>query len=188
MQKVADTLQLEPEDNDWPAATITDLSDSLKFKSLLLQLESTGSSDMREDNFFEYRDGKLKWLFGLTFLQDVRRKDQNTLEGIVTGQDEILSRGYDFPFTVNLRDNRVIIDTPNIQVIKWVTTTTEPFTAFKVRGKKLSVPYPIKRGTSLTIDTFFRKSGLVRMLLPDSTPVFIWEDELLGKVETNTAG
>ena len=86
MQKVADTLQLEPEDNDWPAATITDLSDSLKFKSLLLQLESTGSSDMREDNFFEYRDGKLKWLFGLTFLQDVRRKDQNTLEGIVTGQ------------------------------------------------------------------------------------------------------
>ena len=187
-KKVADTLQMESDDSNLSRLSIEDMSDSLKFKSLVLKVRTTGDSDMDLDEFFEYKDDSLRSLFSFTYLSEISRKDEYTLAGIINGMDEILYWGYEYPFTINLKNNCVKIDTSDIQVIKHHTTTLEPIRVYRVRGEQLSVPYHIKTGTTITIDTFFRKPGLVRMLLPDSTPVYIWKDDLFQKVETNTAG
>jgi hypothetical protein len=187
-KKVADTLPLSNSDGYFPGVKIEDMSDSLKFKSLVLKLSTSGSSDMPIDDFVEYKDGRLTELFSLIYCWDIRRKDENTLIGIIHGRDDILYWGYDYPVTINLRDNSVTGEMPDTQAIKHTTTTLEPITVYKVRGEKLTVPYKVKTGTPIFIDTFFRQSGLVRILLGDSTPVFIKEDDLFQKVESNTAG
>jgi hypothetical protein len=187
-KKVADIIELEADDDDMSDVKIEDMSDSLKFKSLVLKLNSFGHSDIECDEFIEYRGDSLRKLFGLNYLRKIFRKDENTLMAIVQGRDDILYWGYDYPVTINLLDNSETGNMPDTQVIKHPTTTLEPITVYKLRGEQLSVPHKIKTGTPIFIDTFFRQSGLVRILLRDSTPVFIWKNDLTEKVEANTAG
>jgi hypothetical protein len=187
-KKVAGMIELEADDDDMSDVKIEDMSDSLEFKSLVLKLNSFGHSDIECDEFIEYKGDSLRRLFGLNYLRNIFRRDENTLTAIVQGRDDILYRGYDYPVTINLPDNSETGNMPDTQVIKHPTTTLEPITVYKVRGEQLSAPYKIKTGTSIFIDTFFRQSGLVRILLRDSTPVFIWKNDLTEKVVRNTAG
>lgn len=187
-KKVADIIELEADDDDMSDVKIEDMSDSLKFNSLVLKLNSFGHSDIECDEFIEYKGDSLRRLFGLNYLRNIFRKDENTLTAILQGRDDILYWGYDYPVTINLRDNSVTGEMPDTQAIKHPTTTLEPVTVYKVRGEQLSEPSHIKTGTSIFIDTFFRQSGMVRILLRDSTPVFIWKNDLTEKVVRNTAG
>lgn len=187
-KKVADTLSLETEDGDMEDVKIEDMSDSLKFKSLVLKLSTTGSSDMPIDEFVEYNDGRLRRLCMLIYCWDIWRKDENTLIAIINGRDEVLAYQYLYPVVINLKDNSVTGEMPDTQSIRHPTITLEPITVYRKNGEQLSQPLQVKTGTTIVVDTFFRKTDRVRMLLPDSTPVYIMRDDLSRKVESNTAG
>jgi hypothetical protein len=185
---VADTMELESEDGDMSDNIVEDMSDSLKFKTLVLKLTTNGSSDIPLSEFFEYKDGTLRGLFSVEWLIDISRKDENTLIGIINGRDDILYQSYTYPVIINLKDNTITGEMPDTQAIKHPTITLEPIIVYRKKGEKLSQPLQVKTGTTIVVDTFFRKSGLVRMLLPDSTAVYIKEEDLRQKVESNTAG
>jgi hypothetical protein len=167
---------------------IEDLSDSLQFKSLVLKLEYPGDSDQPTSEFVEYINGKLNNLFEILWLESLQRKDANTLTGVVRYTDEIVYMKIDVPITVSLKDNSVTRHPPDIQYIGHYSKTLEPLKVYRVKGKTLSLPYIIKKGTEITIDTFYRKQGIVRMLVADSTSVYIRLDDIGDKIERNTAG
>jgi hypothetical protein len=54
-KKVADIIELEADDDDMSDVKIEDMSDSLKFKSPVLKLNSFGHSDIECDEFIEYK-------------------------------------------------------------------------------------------------------------------------------------
>lgn len=187
-KKVADTIMLEADVHYMGDVEVDDMSDSLKFKSLVLKVSTTGASDLPTDEFFEYKDGELASLFAINYLRKIRRINERYLEAVVEDRDDVFGWFYDQPATIDLRHLSVEYHVPDTQVIKFPTTTLEPITAYKQRGEVLSQPYKIKTGTPVVVDTFFRKTGVMRMLLPDSTPVFILKDEMREKVQGNAAG
>lgn len=187
-KKVADTIMLEADDDYTEDVEVDDMSDSLKFKSLVLKVSSTGASDVPIDEFVEYKDGELKSLFTIEYLRKIRRINDRYLAAVVEDRDDVFGWFYDQPATIDLRYLAVEYHIPDTQVIKYPTTTLEPITVYKQRGEVLSEPVNIKTGTPVVVDTFFRKTGIMRMMLPDSTPVFILKDEIREKVQGNAAG
>jgi hypothetical protein len=185
--KVADTMDLG--DMSLWDLEFEDMTDSLKFKSPVVKLEYHGDSDQPTCDFIEFKNGKLKHLFGMIWLKSLKRKDANTLSGVVYNRDEVVYCHIETPITVNLADGEVTEHIPDVQYIGNGSKALEPVTTYRVKGKKLSVPYIIKPGTEFTIDTIYRKQGVVRMMVSDSIPVYIMKDSLHhGLIWVNTAG
>lgn len=186
--KVADTMEYTEIQKS--RFTMQDMTDSLKFKSILIQLAYDGDSDQPASDFIEYKNGKLKRLFSMVRLDSLARKDANTLVGIVIGWDEIVAGNMKTLITVSLPDGAITEHIPDIQYIGNWSKALEPLKAYRERkGDVLSNPYIIKQDSELTIDTFYRKKGLVRMMVNDSIPVYMWKDSLNHeKIVVNTAG
>jgi len=186
---ISDTIKLEASDY-LDDVTIKDLSDSLHFKSVFLQIELTGDSDVPWSEFAGYWNDTLKSFFTMPFVQTLRRKDEWTLSGFIADRDELVGNfQYDYPFTISLKDF-VISDEqkPTVQYIGYSTITLEPIKGYKMISQKDSIPYTIKKGKELVVDTLYRAAGTVRLIISDSIIIHAKIDEAKEKLQENTAG
>jgi hypothetical protein len=100
----SDTIKMETSDY-LDGVTIKDLSDSLHFKSLFLQMEWTGDSDAPWSEFAGYWNDTLRSFFTLAFVESLRRTDKWTLSGFTGGRDELVGNfQHDYPVTISLKD------------------------------------------------------------------------------------
>jgi len=183
-----DTTLMETSDY-LDGVAIEELSDSLRFKPLLLQLNWNGDSDIPMSEFVGYWRDTLRSLFTLDNIVSIVRKDEWTLSGFSQERDEIVYWSEpDYPFTVSLKDFSVKGDPPPVQYIGWPTRTLEPVKGFKMITAKDSVAYTIKKGVKLSIDTFYRAAGRVILILPDSSKFHTRFEEVQFKLQGNDAG
>lgn len=185
----SDTIKMETSD-DLEEVEIKDLSDSLHFKSLFLQLEWTGDSDVPSSEFAGYWNDTLKSLFTLSFVESLQRKDQWTLSGFTTGRDELVGDfQHDYPVTISLRDFHVSDEElPLVQYIGYSTVALEPVKGYKMISRTDSIPYTIRKGKKVFVDTIYRGPGRVRLIISDSIIFHTKFDEAKGRLRENTAG
>ena len=55
-------------------------------------------------------------------------------------------------------------------------------------GQKDSIPYSIKKGKNVFVDTLYRAAGRVRLIISDSIIFHTKFDDVKGKLQENTAG
>jgi hypothetical protein len=185
----ADTLLLAASYTSPSDLEIQEAPDSLRFKTLVLNIHWRGDSDMLTDVFIEYRNNKLNELFSVDELEALQRKDEWTLSGFITSRDELVeSSEHDYPFTVSLKDHKVHIKKPAKQYIGYSTTALTAIKGYRLPAPNDTVAYTIKKGTTLTVDTLYRAQKYVRLILSDSTIVQAGTDGLADKLQHNTAG
>jgi hypothetical protein len=186
-RKIADTILLGAFEYGQPK--IVDMTDSLEWPHLLLQITWDDASDVRSCEFFEFNNGTIKSLFGMSYLNTIKRKDANTLVGFVSDRDEVVNDFQDdYPFTISLSNNKVDVEYPKVQLIGWPTEVLHEFTAYRIDQNGDTIHVDVKKGTSLIVDSIYRPSETVRLLIKDSLPLFIKIEKLDYKITTNTAG
>jgi hypothetical protein len=185
----SDTIKMETSD-DLNDLTIKDLSDSLHFKSLFLQIEWTGDSDAPWSEFAGYWNDTLRSFFTMAFVESLRRKDEWTLSGFKTGRDELVGNfQHDYPVTISLKDFAVSDEQkPLVQYIGYPTITLEPVKGYKMIGQRDSIPYTIKKGKEVFVDSIYHAAGTVRLIVSDSIIFHTKIDDAKGKLRENTAG
>jgi len=185
----SDTIRMETSDY-LDGVAIKDLSDSLHFKSLFLQMEWTGDSDAPWSEFAGYWNDTLRSFFTIAFVESLRRTDQWTLSGFKADRDELVGDfQHDYPVTISLRDFSVSDEQePAIQYIGYPTITLEPIKGYKMISQNDSISYIIKKGKKVFVDTLYRAAGRVRLITSDSIIFHAKFDEAKGKLQENTAG
>jgi len=185
----SDTIRMETSDY-LDGVAIKDLSDSLHFKSLFLQMEWTGDSDVPWSEFAGYWNDTLRSFFTVAFVESLRRTDQWTLSGFKADRDELVGDfQHDYPVTISLKDFSVSDDQePAIQYIGYPTITLEPIKGYKMISENDSISYIIKKGKKVFVDTLYRAAGRVRLITSDSIIFHTKFDEAKGKLQENTAG
>lgn len=185
----SDTIKMETSDY-LDGVTIKDLSDSLHFKSLFLQMEWTGDSDAPWSEFAGYWNDTLRSFFTLAFVESLRRTDKWTLSGFTGGMDELVGDFQDdYPVTVSLKDFSVSDEQqPAVQYIGYPTIALEPIKGYKMISQKDSIPYIIKKGKKVFVDTLYRAAGRVRLIISDSVIFHTKFDDAKGRLQENTAG
>ena len=185
----SDTTKMETSDY-LDGVIINDLSDSLHFKSLFLHIQWTGDSDAPCSEFAGYWNDTLKRFFTMTFVESLRRTDKWTLSGFSGGRDELVGNfQHDYPVTISLRDFSVSDEQePAVQYIGYSTITLKTIQGYKMIGQKDSVPYSIKKGKNVFVDTLYRAAGRVRLIISDSIIFHTKFDDAKGKLQENTAG
>jgi hypothetical protein len=185
----SDTIKLETSDYLDDVA-IKDLSDSLHFKSLFLQIEWTGDSDAPWSEFTGYWNDTLRSFFTMAFVESLRRTDKWTLSGFTGGRDELVGDFQDdYPVTISLKDFTVSDgQQPMVQYIGYSTITLEPIKGYKMINQKDSISYIIKKGKKVFVDTLYRAAGRVRLIISDSIIVHTKFDDAKGRLQENTAG
>jgi hypothetical protein len=185
----SDTINMRTSDY-LDGLTIKDLSDSLHFKSLFLQMEWIGDSDAPWSEFAGYWNDTLRSFFTIAFVESLRRTDQWTLSGFTGGTDELVGDfQHDYPVTISLRDFSVSDEQePAVQYIGYSTITLEPIKGYKMISQKDSISYIIKKGKKVFVDTLYRAAGRVRLIISDSIIFHTKFDEAKGKLQENTAG
>jgi hypothetical protein len=184
-----DTIKMESSDY-LDDVTIKDLSDSLHFKSLFLQIEWTGDSDAPWSEFAGYWNDTLRSFFTLAFVESLRRTDKWTLSGFTGGRDELVGDFQDdYPVSISLKDFGVSDEQqPAVQYIGYSTITLEPIKGYKMISQKDSISYIIKKGKKVFIDTLYRAAGRVRLIISDSIIFHTKFDDAKGRLRENTAG
>ncbi len=184
-----DTIKIEADDY-LDGVTIKDLSDSLHFNSLFLQIEWTGDSDAPWSEFAGYWNDTLRSFFTLAFVESLQRKDKWTLSGFTGGRDELVGNFQDdYPVAISLRDFSVFDEQePAVQYIGYQTITLAAIKGYKMITQKDSIPYTLKKGKEVFVDTLYRAAGGVRLIICDSIVFHTNIDEAKGKLQENTAG
>jgi len=185
----SDTIKLETSDYLDDVA-IKDLSDSLHFKSLFLQIEWTGDSDAPWSEFTGYWNDTLRSFFTMAFVESLRRTDKWTLSGFTGGRDELVGDFQDdYPVTISLKDFTVSDgQQPMVQYIGYSTITLEPIKGYKMINQKDSIYYIIKKGKKVFVDTLYRAAGRVRLIISDSIIFHARFEDAKGRLQENTAG
>jgi len=153
-------------------------------------MEWTGDSDAPWSEFAGYWNDTLRSFFTMAFVESLRRTDQWTLSGFKADRDELVGDfQHDYPVTISLRDFSVSDDQePAIQYIGYPTITLETIKGYKMIGQKDSIPYSIKKGKNVFVDTLYRAAGRVRLIISDSIIFHTKFDDVKGKLQENTAG
>lgn len=185
----SDTIKMKTSDY-LDDVTIKDLSDSLHFKSLFLQMEWTGDSDVPWSEFAGYWNDTLRSFFTMEFVESLRRTDKWTLAGFTGGRDELVGDfQHDYPVTISLKDFSVFDEQePTVQYIGYPTIALESIKGYRMISHKDSVPYIIKKGKKVFVDTLYRAAGRVRLIISDSIIFHTKIDDAKGRLQENTAG
>jgi hypothetical protein len=166
---------------------IVDVQESLLWDVPLFYLESIGSSDINEKQFLEYRCGKVRELFSIDDLVVLQRDTDSTFRGVSNFRDELVGKAYECPLKVSLNDYRVEYQIPDVQTIDYNSTVVEEFVGYRyIDGNRM--PFKLKVGTNIRVDTFYRMKGLVLLIVADGGYVIVDVDTIMGKIETESAG
>jgi hypothetical protein len=184
-----DSLPIETGYNYFHDMKIEDYSDSLHFNDLLLRIDWIGDSDMEESFFVEYDNHSIKGSFGITELVFLERKDEWTLSGFVAGRDEIVYAAQtDYPLTVSLKDYKVYTPDPPKQRIGWWTKAFTNIKVYRDSSLNEASAYIIKKGKEFDVDTLYRTSNIIRLIVSDTIILYSRPEKLRDKVRINAAG
>ena len=170
---------------------VHDVTDSVLFPPLLVEVVTSGSSDYEFSAFCGYRDGALKVLFTVDGYSraTLKRKDEWTLVGYVSRRDKLVGSFEDFPVEVSLKDYTVRYPTPEKLYIGMDSEVLEPFKVTLISSSaKKGKDFILNKGTKIVIDTLYNTSGMVLLILPDKDTVVAHTNEVKGKVEEDAAG
>lgn len=166
---------------------IVDFCDSLKWDVPLFCIESIGSSDINQKEFIEFRSGKLKSLFGVDDLIEIRRDSDSILRGTDLRRDELVHGTQEYPFSVSLSNYEVVYVKPDVQTINFESAVLEEFVGYRLIDDQ-RVPYVFKVGTAILVETLFRSQKLVRVVVGEGIRVMVDYDVIEGKIQTENAG
>lgn len=153
----------------------------------LFSIRSIGNSDMTSDQFIEIRDNKMTTLFTIVELIEISRPSDSLITGMIRGRDVVVYNFYECPFEVTIPSFEVKYLPPDEIKISFESSVLDVVDGYQVvDGKHVPVRLPI--GTRIIVDTFYQKTGLVRLLLDDGTVIFIDRVALEGKIVVNVAG
>jgi hypothetical protein len=182
-------VAIETSDGSPYILAIKDVSDSLHFKTLVVDISWSGDSDIPTDAFFECGKDSSSMLFAIQRLDSLYRKDETTFAGFESDRDELVAAGeHDYPFTVSLEDHEVKVVQPDVQYIGYTSKALAPIQGMRMSPQSGLVAYTIKKGTPLTVDTLYRARHLVRLIVRDSIVVQVNTDDLSEKLQGNPAG
>jgi hypothetical protein len=166
---------------------VVDVREILLWDVPLFCLESIGNSDVNEKQFIEYRNGKARELFSIDNLVDLKHDTDSTFLGVAICRDELVSKAYECPLKVSHNDYSVEYQIPDVQSINYNSMVVEEFVGYRyIDGSR--IPYTLKVGTNITVDTLYRSKGLVLLIVGDGGHVIVDVDTIQGKIETESAG
>jgi hypothetical protein len=173
-------------------ADIEDITKTAGFPQLTLLVSWQGEDDNLFSEVVGYRQDTLKELFAIPnpggMSDSLRRKDKWTLVGHVYDRDDIVAQSHDnYPIRVSLKDYSVQIYSPDTLVINYDTKAKEVIHAHRILASGKQVPFTIRRGARLHIDTFYYKQGIVRLRQDDSIRLTVTHDAIQFKVKGETA-
>ena len=184
-----DTLKLESNDQELTDLKIEDLTDSLHFKRLFLNLSWRELSDAPFNELVGYEGDSLRTFVSLYSLLTLRRKDKFTLKGFVGGRDEVVENfEYDYPITISLKNYSVSDKMPATQYIGFNSIALEKIKGYRMLSPNDSIPYTIDEDTGVKVDTFYRSKGIVRVVIADSIIVHLKLETAKEKLHHNAAG
>ncbi len=190
--KTTDTLKLSTDGGGSSEITVQDVTDSLQVKPLLLEVTWPGNSDWYTSFFIGYKDNVLKVLFeqeDFAKAVTLKRKDQNTLYGFVAERDDLVHAFEDYPVFVSLPDYKVTFVTPDIQYIGYETKAVEKFKARRmINNQETGEFYIVKRGAKIMVDTLYRVTHMVRLIINDSITVKTKTEAVKDKIQGDSAG
>ncbi|HEX6848164.1 MAG TPA: hypothetical protein VF144_14380 [Chitinophagaceae bacterium] len=167
---------------------IDDVTQKLQFKNPIFNIATPGGSDTYINEFIAYQNDSLKKLFEILNYNtvDLVRKDPSTLTGFVKDRDEVIGDFQDYPITVSLNDYSVRISKSIHQSIEYETKALGDFEGYQI-SNGLKRPYLVKEGSTVLIDSFNRKTNIVRVIV-DSVVIYVPLPQMKDKVQGNTAG
>jgi hypothetical protein len=187
--EVADTVELDFDGSDPFDLKVTDVSDSLQFSHLVLQVSFTGWGDTEYNEFYAFRGDSLKLLFSICNLVKIKRQDANTLTGFTTDRDEVVYHFQDdYPFVVMLAEGTVVHYKPDRQYIGFDSEALDNIAVYRLTEQQDTIPFTIEKGTKVKVDSINRLTNTVRLLVRDSIPVYVPKGELYEKLQSNAAG
>jgi len=182
--KLIDSLQPENIGSNIDYVETVDLTDSLHFKTPFFAIHWTGDSDMPMTTLFSFDSNHLKEVSTIYDLTTIQRQDAFTLAGTSSHSDEIVySRQPDYPFTISLRTFQMKEIVPEVQDLDFISETLEPIT-----GKYGNITYTIPAGKKVIVDTLFRKTRQLILIVSDSIRVMVDAKEAANKLQHETAG
>ncbi|MFN4315633.1 MAG: hypothetical protein ACK4E0_15140 [Chitinophagaceae bacterium] len=169
---------------------ISDVTRSLRFTEPVFQLATPDCSDWYINEFVVIKDNSIQKIFAIGGSEPVQleRRDEVTLAGAVKDRDEILGFFQDYPISVSLKDFKVAIKKPVKQSIGVLTEALETFQLSGFDTKHSFQLYTLKKGEKLFVDSLFRDTKQVRLIVKDSIPIYCPITEIKGKIQGNTAG
>jgi hypothetical protein len=169
---------------------ISDVTRSLKFKEPVFQLATPDCSDWYISEFVIIKDDSIQKMFEIGDSEPVKLEwiDEVTLAGAVKDRDEILGFFQDYPVSVSLKDFKVAIKRPVKQSIGVLTEALETFQLSGFDTKHSFQLYTLKEGEKLFVDSLFRDTEQLRLIIKDSIPIYCPITEIEGKIQGNTAG
>lgn len=169
---------------------ISDVTRSLKFEEPVFQLATPDCSDWYISEFVIIKEDSIRKMFEIGDSEPVKleRIDDVTLAGAVKDRDEILGLFQDYPVSISLRDFKVAIKRPVKQSIGVLTEVLETFQLSGFDTKHSFQLYTLKEGEKLFVDSLFRDTKQVRVIVKDSIPIYCPITEIKGKIQGNTAG
>jgi hypothetical protein len=177
-KKDADTIKIDADYEDHSPCLaciidLRDLTDSLGIRPIFAELVSNGE-DLYTNSFIGYRNGKLRVLFDLGDLDgkrvDLHMSGDSILYGHAFGVNELTNGvGNDYPFKVDIRTFTLSHPLPEKQYIGFRTAALAGFRAYRVIDGVLSGSlFQVNSGDSIVIDTFYRASQKVGLLIRGS--------------------
>ena len=153
-------------------------------------MDWTGDSDAPMSDFVGYWNDTLRNFFSLARVVSLQRADKWTIKGFVGDRDELVyATEWDYPVTISLKDFEIVNDPlPAIQHIGCSTVALEPIKGYRMINENDSVPYTIKKGKKVKVETLNREEGSVSLTVSDSISVRTKFSDTQGKLKVNDAG
>jgi hypothetical protein len=198
-----DTLPISLNGPYFPYIAIKDISDSLHFKTLVIDVDWSSRSDMARvdtseeggyfvmshDDIIECGKDSLVLLFSVDNMDSMQRTDEWTISGIVTSYAEATTIGErPYPFTVSLKDHVVHITPPDAEYIGQLDPALDNIQGRLLSGQTDTGSFTIKKGEEIRVDTLYRALRLVRVAVSDSIVVQISMDDFINKLRHSLPG
>jgi hypothetical protein len=186
-----DTLSIDSaSDANEDYLTVLDITDSLHFQPLLVEVVTSGFSDYETSTFCGYKNGKLSYLFKVGGYDEasLKWKDDHTMVGYAKNRDDLVYNFEDFPFEVSLSDYAMTYPTPEKLYIGY---DSEVLTPFKVTSQAISrngKTFLLKKGTKIEVDTLYNTTHMVRIIIPKKDTVLANEDDVKNNIQGSAAG
>jgi hypothetical protein len=144
------------------------------------------------NTFLCFREGRLQALFSVMDADEEGielHRVGSSLTGFISGRDEVVEDvEHNYPIRIDTKTLQEDEPVPDPQYIGFETKVTQSFRAHRViNGRVDSSLVSVPAGATVTVDTFYRALGKVRLLLADSTVVEVKKETANEKLEHNNA-
>lgn len=169
---------------------VNNVTNSLYFKDPLFEITTPDCSDWYISEFIQLKNGSLRKLFDISDTEPVKltRLNENTLVGTAKDRDEIVGNFQDYPIKVSLLDYSVTEIKPSRQKIDFESEALKEIHGYRIINSSAKNRYIIRDGQKLIVDSLFRDTKKVLLIVQDSIQVICPTSEVEGKLKGNSAG